>query len=223
MTPRCELGEAPESLGAGFLREGGVVRGAKDWGPEGSHLGGPGGERGSLVCPGECPQPPLSSTIPKDGLPGLQANGQQVGWTCFSQMRTPGPEPQVMGGGARTIKEASREDSPSLAAPQAGALGPGAQVPTLTSETWLSHGCGLATEPAGAFGAPQLSWTRLQSGSGWFKPQTHSVALDPSSGAPHPVSRASFSSPSHPDSPPPPREVSACLLPLHTWHLPYSP
>lgn len=42
-------GEAQGSLGAGFLRGGGVVKGAKDWGPEGST---PGGGGGSLEGPG---------------------------------------------------------------------------------------------------------------------------------------------------------------------------
>lgn len=37
------------------------------------------------------------------------------------------------------------------------AVGLGAQVPTLTGETWLSHGYGLATVPVGAPGAPGLS------------------------------------------------------------------
>lgn len=83
----------------------------------------------------------------------------------FTDENTP-PTATRGGGGAKTIKEASREDSLSLAAPQAGAWDLGAQVPTLTGETWLSRGCGLATAPVGASGAPQLSWIKLQPGSG---------------------------------------------------------
>lgn len=54
----------PEGLGLGggrgrprrareqsFLRQGGVVRGTKDWGPEDLDASGPGIEWGNLVCP----------------------------------------------------------------------------------------------------------------------------------------------------------------------------
>lgn len=101
---RCEWGgwegEAQGNLRAGFLREGGVVKGAKDWGPEGST---PGWGEGSLDRPGECPGPLLSSTScpsgPEDKVPRLQASGPPVGWTCLSRMRTPCPEP--LGGRGR--------------------------------------------------------------------------------------------------------------------------
>lgn len=68
-----------------------------------------------------------------------QASGQQVGWTCLSEMRTPCLEPLGGGGGAGTIQEASREDSPWLH-PWPGRSGSGTDRRDQAEPwVWLGH------------------------------------------------------------------------------------
>lgn len=120
---------------------------------EGASPGGPSGEWGSLVCSRECPGTLRSSTIcawgPEMTFP---APRQQEGWTRLSQTGKHPAQSHRRQGEGQGRSEASRVDSPWLHPGRAGPAVLGAQVPALTGEIRLSHGCGLATVPVGPLG-----------------------------------------------------------------------